>query len=231
MRHISHVISQAKSRNTYLPPLSHRDRYRTSMMNISRSQPTSESESTRRGSNQVNIYALPSENRLWSLIQKYFSKTGQLLPFIHEESFCETYFEMKRTNFTRVRRTWLGLLNIVLAIATSLATDREFPAQKRIEESDIYYQRANALCDRESKRNTSLEMGMYSLAKLLNSAQSVRLILTIDGTSAIPPYFRPVSSGNPKVRAGMEYTWTCYHCSFSNGSALSRSEPWIFPPG
>jgi hypothetical protein len=66
---------------------------------------------------------------------------------------------MKRDNFTKVRRTWLGLLNIVMAIATSLSTEGDMPAEKRIEESDIYYQRANGLCDRESKRNMSLEMG------------------------------------------------------------------------
>lgn len=111
----------------------------------------------------VNIYALPSEARTWSLIKEYFQKTGQLLPFIHEESFCATYFELKRSNFTLARRTWLGLLNIIMAMATTLYI--EVPAsvssaEKRIEESDIYYQRANSLYDKESRRNISLELGM-----------------------------------------------------------------------
>lgn len=106
----------------------------------------------------VNIYALPNEERTWSLVQQYFHKTGQLLPFIHEKSFCETYFQMKE-KFRKVRRTWLGLLNIVLAIAASLSTKGDMPAEKRIQESDVYYQRANGLRDRDSKRNTSLEMG------------------------------------------------------------------------
>ncbi|KAL1963182.1 hypothetical protein VTN77DRAFT_8615 [Rasamsonia byssochlamydoides] len=164
MRHISRAITQANSRNSYLPSVSPSDRYGGGMMSVSRSQPAPESDSKRRDSHGVNIYALPSESRTWYLIQKYFQKTGQLLPFIHEQSFCETYFQMKRDNFTKVRRTWLGLLNIVLAIATSLCTDdSELPAEKRIQESDVYYQRANALCDRESKRNTSLEMVQYLL--------------------------------------------------------------------
>ena len=110
----------------------------------------------------VNIYALPPEERTWSLIKEYFQKTGQLLPFIHEESFCATYFEMKRSNFTMARRTWLGLLNIILAMATTLYVESNVSAEERIEESDIYYQRANSLCDRESRRNISLELGMYS---------------------------------------------------------------------
>ena len=107
----------------------------------------------------VNIYALPLEERASKLIEEYFQKIGQLLPFIHERSFCETYFQMKQNNFTLARRTWLGLLNIIFAIATTLAIDGG-SAEERIEESDIYYQRAIALCDKEAKYNSSLELGM-----------------------------------------------------------------------
>jgi hypothetical protein len=70
---------------------------------------------------------------------------------------------MKRENFKKVRRTWLGLLNIVLAITASLSAENDIPAELRIRDSDIYYQRANGLCDRESKRNASLEMGMWKI--------------------------------------------------------------------
>jgi hypothetical protein len=159
MRHISRAITQVNSRNPNLLSVSPRDPHGSGMMSISRSQPATDGNTKTLSSRGVNMYALPSETQTWDLIQKYFSKTGQLLPFIHEQSFCETYFQMKRNNFTKVRRTWLGLLNIVFAISMSLCTDSEMPAEKRIEESDVYYQRANALCDRESKRNTSLEMG------------------------------------------------------------------------
>lgn len=113
----------------------------------------------------VNIYALPPEARIWSLIKEYFQKTGQLLPFVHEESFCAVYFELKRSNFTLARRTWLGLLNIILAMATTLYVEAPLTAEKRIEESDVYYQRANGLCDKESKRNISLELGERCRAK------------------------------------------------------------------
>jgi hypothetical protein len=93
------------------------------------------------------------------LIKEYFQKTGQLLPFVHEESFCATYFDLKRSNFTMARRTWLGLLNIIMAMATTLFVEAGMSAEERIEESDVYYQRANSLCDKESRRNTSLELG------------------------------------------------------------------------
>lgn len=140
------------------------------MLTVSRSHPphdNSQVHSQTLNKHEINMFALPSEERTWSLIQIYFEKTGQLLPFIHEASFCETYFRMRENNFRRVRRTWLGLLNIVLAIATSLHTEGDLPAGKRIQESDIYFQRANGLCDRDSKRNASLEMGAWLLAQAI----------------------------------------------------------------
>lgn len=136
------------------------------MLNVSRSCPSPEGSRHNPSATskaEINIFALPSEQRTWHLIQIYFEKTGQLLPFIHEASFCETYFRMKEDNFKRVRRTWLGLLNIILAIATSLHTEGDLPAGQRIQESDIYFQRANGLCDRDSKRNASLEMGLLHI--------------------------------------------------------------------
>ncbi|ERS94911.1 hypothetical protein HMPREF1624_08622 [Sporothrix schenckii ATCC 58251] len=112
----------------------------------------------------VNIYALPSEARTWSLIREYFQKTGRLLPYVHEATFCATYFALKTSNFTSARRTWLGLLNIILAMATTLHVDTSVSAERRIAESDVYYQRANALCDdKEARRNMSLELVQYLL--------------------------------------------------------------------
>lgn len=154
-------------------------------MNVSRSRPATDDNAFshhhrhHHRQSQINIYALPSESRTWTLIRRYFLKTGQLLPFIHEQAFCETYFEVKRNNFTRIRRTWLGLLNIVMAIAASLAIDddddEDGPARNRIEESDVYYQRANGLCGREAVRSASLEMGVYIYCTALHHLLTVSL--------------------------------------------------------
>ncbi|KAH8122456.1 fungal-specific transcription factor domain-containing protein [Trichoderma asperelloides] len=168
MRYISRAILQAKSGNELADAISPTDQRRTGIVNVSKSRPPSPGPTPGRANNLtrnagVNIYALPSEERTWSLIQQYFLKTGQLLPFIHEPSFCKTYLQMKNERFRAIRRTWLGLLNIILAIAASLSAKDDIPVDKRIQESDIYYQRANGLCDRDSKRNASLEMVQYLL--------------------------------------------------------------------
>lgn len=168
MRHISRAIargSQQKNRDPFISS----PQMGGGMLSVSRSVPSpNDSRNKHSATNRtgINIFALPPEERTWHLIQLYFEKTGQLLPFIHEASFCETYFRMKEDNFKRVRRTWLGLLNIILAIATSLHTEGDLPAGQRIQESDIYFQRANGLCDRDSKRNASLEMGLLYMIQL-----------------------------------------------------------------
>lgn len=109
--------------------------------------------------NNINIYALPPESKARELMSQYFSNTGLLFPYIHAGTFLDTYEEMKRNNFTKVRRTWLGLLNIVLALSTSTAVQEDMSAEKRARESDVYYQRALGLCDKLIMRGTSLEIG------------------------------------------------------------------------
>jgi hypothetical protein len=162
MQHISQAISDATYRSSSLLAIPLKKRKENGMMGMSidRSQSLPQGP-TRKAPNDthVNIHELPPDDQSWDLLEIYFSKTGQLLPFIHEQSFRETYLQMKRNNFNKVRRTWLGLLNIIFAIAMSLSNDGDIPAQQRIEKSDVFFQRANALCDRESRRNTSLEMG------------------------------------------------------------------------
>lgn len=106
---------------------------------------------------EMNVYSLPPEDQTLKLIHCYFSDTGLLFPFIHKETFLETYAEMKHN--CGIRKTWLGLLNMVLALATSTSLDSNDSAQKRAEEGDVYYQRANGLCDTETMCGTSLEGG------------------------------------------------------------------------
>jgi hypothetical protein len=107
----------------------------------------------------ISIYALPEESRARQLMSQYFSNTGLLFPYIHARTFLETYEEMKRSNFTKVRRTWLGLFNIVLALSTSTAVHENMSAEKRARDSDVYYQRAVGLCAKLIMRGTSLEIG------------------------------------------------------------------------
>lgn len=183
-----------------------------------------------RSEGKINIYTLPPEARIWQLIKEYFQKTGQLLPFIHEESFCETYFQLKRTNFTMARRTWLGLLNMILAMACTLTVDGYASAEERIDESDVYYQRANGLCEREVRKNISLELGESLSAPSRDRGGTV----TYPGTnlltrrcSAIPTPCRPISPRNAEIRSSMDYPWPSHYGRDSVGLAFSAHEPGL----
>jgi hypothetical protein len=107
----------------------------------------------------VNLFALPHDSQVMDLIRRYFNDTGYLFPYIHEETFLRTYMEFRGQVQPKVRRTWLGLLNMVLAIATKVKVDGGLDAERRSEESNIFYQRALGHCQKQIMRGTSLEVG------------------------------------------------------------------------
>jgi hypothetical protein len=111
---------------------------------------------------KVNVYALPQESQTRELLNHYFSTTGLLFPYLHEQTFRETYEDMRRNKFTNVRRTWLALLNIVLALATSTRVKCDTNAERRVQESDVYYQRALGLFEKQILQASSLEAGTCS---------------------------------------------------------------------
>ncbi|KAH6667419.1 fungal-specific transcription factor domain-containing protein [Halenospora varia] len=111
----------------------------------------------------TDICSLPSEERTCELISQYFQDTGLLFPYIHEGSFWETYENMRSSNFRRMRRSWLGLLNMVMALATSTTINAESSAETRARESNVYYKRAMALCEKQMMRGTSLEIVQFLL--------------------------------------------------------------------
>jgi hypothetical protein len=118
--------------------------------------------SRRDRSDDVGANLLPPHSETVELIRAYFSNTGLLFPFIHEETFLATYEEMRGQNFrAKLRRTWLGLLNMILAMAVCTTGWAEDTAKYRAEQSDIYYRRAKELCKTQMLRGTTLETGKH----------------------------------------------------------------------
>lgn len=140
--------------------------------------------------NNIDIHILPPEGKVRELLAVYFSNTGLLFPYIHRETFLETYEEMKRNNFTKVRRTWLGLLNIVMALTTSLKVYENLSAEKRASESNVYYQRAKGLCGNHTMRGTSLEIGECSIPMFGCTANS---------SSSIPSDYGTIPARDTKI--------------------------------
>lgn len=164
-RHISRATARLSRINHDFLGSSDSDSQRlqseTAVMSASRPSSPSGHRVPRDDGEDVNIYALPSEKRTRELIAQYFGDTGLLFPYIHDLSFWEAYNDMKKSNFTRVRRSWLGLLNMVMALATSTTINPDVSAEKRAQESDVYYQRGRGLCKKLMMRGTSLEIGWF----------------------------------------------------------------------
>ncbi|CAI7629374.1 unnamed protein product [Penicillium pancosmium] len=70
---------------------------------------------------------------------------------------------MSKENFAKVRRTWLGLLNMVLAMSSMTAVTGGAKADVRIAESDVFYERGLGLCGSEILRGTTLEVVQFLL--------------------------------------------------------------------
>ena len=110
-------------------------------------------------SRQSNLYDVPPETDIEVLIDDYFTNTGLLSPYLHEPTFRASYQEMIANNYTRVRKTWLALLNAVLATSVRSAVSLSKTPEQRTSEAAIYYYRALRLCGDGIYRGTSLEIG------------------------------------------------------------------------
>ncbi|EXJ83629.1 hypothetical protein A1O1_07253 [Capronia coronata CBS 617.96] len=109
------------------------------------------------------LTALPSEEAMDNMLDIYFNTVGMVFPFIHEETTRNAYAEFKANGFTKVRRTWLGTLNMVFAMASKFDQyeNEKASSKTRFDRSDVFYQRATGLCNEITKRVISIEIIHY----------------------------------------------------------------------
>jgi Fungal specific transcription factor domain/Fungal Zn(2)-Cys(6) binuclear cluster domain len=166
-RHISQAVARVtQSRQTWATPGTEESlkfagrmtRHSGPASPVRRPQGTERAKET-----AVNIYFVPTEAETRSLINLYFVYIGSLYPYLHEATFIETYEEMKRNNFRKVRRTWFGLFNMVLALATSVPHRSDITVDQRTERANHFYQRALSLCKEQMMRGTNLEIVQFLL--------------------------------------------------------------------
>lgn len=107
-------------------------------------------------------FAVPPEYETKRLLSHFFSQLGVLFPVLHRPTFMQDYAQLKVCGARNMRKSWLGLLNIVLALATTSIVLDNSPSDSRAAEAQVYYQRAMALCDRCAVARASLEIGEFS---------------------------------------------------------------------
>ena len=108
-----------------------------------------------------NPYFLPPREDILRMVEAFFSVTGMFFPFIHKRSVIDMVEELTITNFSRVRQSWLCLLNAIMAIGISLSVEQDMSIRYREVESGVYFQRALILSPWTLSNPTNLETCKY----------------------------------------------------------------------
>jgi hypothetical protein len=158
LRHISDATSATlksigQSRQT-------EDRFHTSIVSRVPSPVTTFSDTSPVARSQyANIRSLPSESRALHLIRLFFSDTGMLFPYIHEQDILRTYSAGRRNRFSGVSRSWLCLVNVIFAFATYISARPDQSAERNAVESEVFIERAQLLSAEIEIRSANLETG------------------------------------------------------------------------
>ncbi|KAI5801062.1 fungal-specific transcription factor domain-containing protein [Pyronema domesticum] len=105
----------------------------------------------------VNIYAIPTEHKVRHYISQYFQNTNVLYPYLHQPTFVQTYEHALKDGFTKVRRTWLALLNLVMAMGARTSTETDVSTEEKYKTAELFYRRGYALCNGYFLRLASLD--------------------------------------------------------------------------
>ena len=124
------------------------------------------------------LTALPSSEAMENMLDIFFDHAGVVFPFVREETVRQQYNEFKANGFTRARRTWLGMLNMIFAMAAKFDQSENDTAssKSRFHRSDVFYKRAKRLCGELSKRVISLEIVHYLILVVIHCQGTQRSV-------------------------------------------------------
>jgi hypothetical protein len=177
----------------------------------------------------INVRSLPAEARAQRLIRLFFSDTGMLFPYIHEQNILRTYSAARRNRFTAVSRSWLCLINVIFAFATYISARPDQSAEKNAAESEIFIERAQALSAEIEMKSASLETGKFSAPSVAIEESLEYQIQLLIGSSSMFAVDGTVPPGHSAVRPSLEPPWTCRSSSNPAGVTLSHGILWLEP--
>lgn len=151
---------------------------------------------------ESDSYLLPPEGETTPLLKKYFADTGMLFPYLHPPTFMQTYKEIRQER-RPVRRTWLALLSMILAITVSTDTEHAIDAKQRQKRSHVFYSRAMQLVGGLTSTHASLETGKDFGLPVKPSFQSS----VAKSFSTIPFSDEPISSGYIDFESDLGHAW------------------------
>lgn len=106
---------------------------------------------------RVDPYTLPPQEEAELRFRMYFSTINLMIPCIHEESFRGIWARARVEGCRAVSRPWLGVINIVLALATNASAPTS-PSAERATQADLHFQRAMELAKPDILGHPSVEL-------------------------------------------------------------------------
>lgn len=103
---------------------------------------------------------LPPRGDILRLIDHFFANTGKLFPYLYKPAVLEALSKMTSDGFQRVERAQLCVLHLIMAFASTHGPS-DMPIRTRMEQGDIFLQRALGLIPTIVLAVDNLESSMY----------------------------------------------------------------------
>lgn len=107
----------------------------------------------------VNPYALPPHEEILRLVNRWFSVTGCFFPYINKAESYETIHKMRFSTSPTVRKSWLSLLNAMMACGLSLILPESQDVVGDETQAHTYFKRAYQLSPWFESSSANLETG------------------------------------------------------------------------
>ena len=153
----------------------------------------------RKGPEPINPYRLPPRAEILRLVDKFFSFTGHFFPYISKTSVLQMVDEVEITMFSGVRKSWVCLLNAILAIGTSLDVDSTRQTKFQEAESDVFFQRALALSPLTPSNTDNLETGEFDQVTAPDLS-TILMTLTVQALAVMTQYLQGTSKSTQTWR-------------------------------
>lgn len=90
----------------------------------------------------ANAYDLPPQWKIIGLVNAFFARPGMLFPYIYKRWILDGLGHGEDTPLHGVRRSWLCLLNTIMAFSTILGDSSGNSSETIFTEADAFLQRA-----------------------------------------------------------------------------------------
>lgn len=164
---------------------------------------------------------LPPPDELEELLHLFLNTTGLLFPIFHEPTFWGYYKEFKESGYKKIGRAWLGMLNMMMAMATNVGSGKSVGSKERFEQSLVFYHRATALCSSYALRTVSIESVQYLLLQTFYLQGTPRAVqawnihgLCVRNALALGLHCDQANSGlDPIAKETYKRTWQAIYCA------------------